>query len=38
MAMEMFWRDSGKLLLHTVFILGKDTTENIRNHLLSRSM
>ena len=43
MAVEILLRDGSKfffqtLLFQTVLILYKDTTENIRNHLLSISM
>ena len=38
MAMEILLRDSSKSLFQTVLILCKDTTENIRNNLLSISM
>ena len=38
MAMEILLRDISKFLFQTVPILCKDTTESIRNHLLSTSM
>ena len=37
MTMEMLLRDNNKSLLQTVLILCKNTTDNIRNHLLSKS-